>query len=338
MHRKMLYHGGCVLRRHQRHWRNAGFPDHGRFGGTTSTAASSRSSSPITSPAGSARRRSADGVDSGANPLNPQSKISDVELIEMNYPMLMLARRHMPDSGGWGEHEAGAAIERLVMVYGSQDFTDNYGQWLPIPFARGLMGGYPGCVPDHFIVRTEGMRERLAESSYPSTYRDLRNGEYGGFEPQDRQFARIPVREYDIFVDAPVSYAGGGFGDPLDRNPQAVADDIRDDVISTKNAEVIYGVVITPDSGQVDQAGTDRRHATIREERLAAGGEQHRGRLTAHRRTARPGCASTIPSRLSTASREQARPLPPLRADELCSADENYKRFAIQRERWTTRA
>jgi N-methylhydantoinase B len=38
---------------------------------------------------------------------------------------------------------------------------------------------------------------------------------------------------------------GGGWGDPLDRDPQAVLDDVLDEYVSVEGAERDYGVVLT---------------------------------------------------------------------------------------------
>jgi N-methylhydantoinase B len=54
--------------------------------------------------------------------------------------------------------------------------------------------------------------------------------------------------------------AGGGYGNPLERDPQKVADDVLDGVISVGTALRDYGVVVSAD-GMVDQAATDKVRA-----------------------------------------------------------------------------
>lgn len=54
--------------------------------------------------------------------------------------------------------------------------------------------------------------------------------------------------------------AGGGYGNPLERDPGRVADDVLDGVISTATAFRDYGVVISAD-GSVDHAATDKERA-----------------------------------------------------------------------------
>ena len=50
---------------------------------------------------------------------------------------------------------------------------------------------------------------------------------------------------------------GGGFGNPLDRDPARVAADVAAGYVSTTGARADYGVVLKPATGGVDQAQTD---------------------------------------------------------------------------------
>src|ERR1019366_10480599 len=56
------------------------------------------------------------------------------------------------------------------------------------------------------------------------------------------------------------SPGGGGFGDPLTRDPEAVACDVRDELVSVGEAATAYGVVVTDDGRKVDH----ERTATLR--------------------------------------------------------------------------
>jgi N-methylhydantoinase B len=54
---------------------------------------------------------------------------------------------------------------------------------------------------------------------------------------------------------------GGGYGDPLERAVEEVADDVRQGYVSIKAAAELYGVVVDPDTLVVDRAATERRRA-----------------------------------------------------------------------------
>jgi len=49
---------------------------------------------------------------------------------------------------------------------------------------------------------------------------------------------------------------GGGFGDPLEREPDSVLRDVKDGIVSLDTARNIYGVVFADDSRAVDIAAT----------------------------------------------------------------------------------
>jgi N-methylhydantoinase B len=69
----------------------------------------------------------------------------------------------------------------------------------------------------------------------------------------------IPLRRDDVVCQD--SAGGGGFGDPLKRDPQQVLADVRLGYVSRAAAQREYGVVIT-DEGTMDEAATSqlRRH------------------------------------------------------------------------------
>jgi N-methylhydantoinase B len=54
--------------------------------------------------------------------------------------------------------------------------------------------------------------------------------------------------------------AGGGYGNPLERDTAKVADDVMDGVISVETALKDYGVVVSS-TGVVDQAGTAQQRS-----------------------------------------------------------------------------
>ena len=59
-----------------------------------------------------------------------------------------------------------------------------------------------------------------------------------------------------------LSAGGGGWGDPLERDPQAVLEDIHNEMATVERAREWYGVVIT--EGQVDGAATEKLRMQMR--------------------------------------------------------------------------
>jgi N-methylhydantoinase B len=77
----------------------------------------------------------------------------------------------------------------------------------------------------------------------------------------------LPSKASDVLKpgDVLVFFApgGGGFGDPLDREPERVANDVANAWVSRERAGEMYGVALT-DTGEVDQANTDIARKKIR--------------------------------------------------------------------------
>jgi N-methylhydantoinase B len=63
--------------------------------------------------------------------------------------------------------------------------------------------------------------------------------------------------------------AGGGWGDPLERDIDRVLDDVKDGFVSLDAALTRYGVVVDPDSLTADISGTEARRTDIRKTRGA---------------------------------------------------------------------
>jgi N-methylhydantoinase B/oxoprolinase/acetone carboxylase alpha subunit len=58
---------------------------------------------------------------------------------------------------------------------------------------------------------------------------------------------------------------GGGYGDPLEREPAAVARDVRDQLLDADAAHEHYGVVLDPDTLAVDEQATVAARAARRD-------------------------------------------------------------------------
>ncbi|MBF8265278.1 MAG: Hydantoin utilization protein B [Dehalococcoidia bacterium] len=61
---------------------------------------------------------------------------------------------------------------------------------------------------------------------------------------------------------------GGGYGDPIERDPESVKADIANGLVSLKYARQVYGVVVEPDTGEIDRGKTLARKRHIRNQRV----------------------------------------------------------------------
>jgi N-methylhydantoinase B len=103
-------------------------------------------------------------------------------------------------------------------------------------------------------------------------------GEYGMYllrEPGEREFRPMGGAHHPVPVDAEVivrTGGGGGWGDPLERDPAAVRADVVEQFISPQAAREHYGVVLRGD-GSVDHAATEQARNALRSQQ----GTHHKG-------------------------------------------------------------
>ena len=53
------------------------------------------------------------------------------------------------------------------------------------------------------------------------------------------------------------SSGGGGVGDPAERDPKMVQEDVENELVSLEEAEKTYKVILDPKTLEIDQAATD---------------------------------------------------------------------------------
>jgi N-methylhydantoinase B len=114
------------------------------------------------------------------------------------------------------------------------------------------------------LVTGSGARDAFAAGRAIGGPEELRNA--GRTLPG---VARVALDADDVLEV--VATGGGGFGDPIEREPERVALDVRSRLVSRTEAVRVYGVVLATD-GSVDEVATAGRREAIRAERLGASG------------------------------------------------------------------
>jgi N-methylhydantoinase B len=207
-----------------------------------------------------------DGIDTGGHTSSLRATIANVESYELRYPILYLYRRQTPDSGGPGKFRGGAGISMMYTVRGADEIPTKVLHTFGVeqPESPGMGGGYPSTTNQFAILRDSNLDARFASGIVPQSYAEL-DGRLESFGP----YAVTSMRPGDVYRT--VSQGGGGYGDPLDRDPERVALDVERSLVSREWAERVYGVVLD-ERGRVDPDGTARRRDEIRGERRAAAG------------------------------------------------------------------
>ncbi len=206
---------------------------------------------------GGGARSFADGVDTAGVINSPKAAIANVEVNEHNYPLLYLWRRQTADSGGPGRYRGGLGGEHAYVLHGTgQMQSTQFAHGVEQPTGLGVAGGEPGSL-QRFVL-AHGGRDLAARR-----LEDL-SGELEELPPK----GTVQLGAEDVFVHF---YAGGGgLGDPLERPPEEVAEDVREGRVTVRGAAGEYFVVVDP-SGAVDGDATDALRAGERGRRLAGG-------------------------------------------------------------------
>jgi N-methylhydantoinase B len=206
------------------------------------------------------------GIDSGGFLRSISCVVANVELYEARFPVLYLWRRQESDTGGPGRRRGGTGVAFAVMPHGVERLPTVIPHFSGTaePESSGLRGGYPGATNSVLLVRGSGAGDALAAGRVPSGPGDL-----GGVATALPGVAQVALERDDALVV--VATGGGGWGDPLEREPAAVANDVRASLVSETAAADLYGVALGP-SGRPDVAATDARRATIRRRRGADAG------------------------------------------------------------------
>jgi len=223
---------------------------------------------------GHGARQDRDGVDAYGFAYGHATRSPDTEDSELEQQYLRLYFRLRKDSGGYGTFRGGMGTETALVIWNVPfAFWTVYAISTYVPITLGIFGGYPAASAPGISIRNTNLVQKLArgDSDIPRNSVDLARdrtieGEYL-FE-----FTNRPTRfgvEGDVIVAT--TGGGGGYGDPLARDPHLVAADVREEGTSAWAAEHIYAVVYDPETFVVDEEATAMARAKVRADRLARG-------------------------------------------------------------------
>jgi len=161
------------------------------------------------------------------------------EQVEAKFPVVVERCTLIQDSGGAGKYRGGLGIESVVrarsnMILNTQTDRSHCRPW-------GLAGGLDGT-GNHIHVRHEGIWKT-----------DQRNA----------KMLVTQLKAGDAFRLR--SGGGGGYGSPLERDLAAVRNDVRQGYVSAGAARELYGVVIDPETFEIDEAATQSLRASLRQ-------------------------------------------------------------------------
>ena len=187
---------------------------------------------------GSPARGYSDGQNSAWCIYTPEGDFGNAEVGELYYPILFLGRNVAPDSGGFGKFRGGLGHTAVWMVYntpGLEYQCGDAGMRSKTVGNHGMYGAYPN-VPDRPGYGHKTNLKQLIEEQKPLIH------ERGGPDnpavtskivaelAEDSAVAPFVTPEalvdYDVIVH-PISGAQA-MGDPIDRDPESVANDLNE--------------------------------------------------------------------------------------------------------------
>ena len=155
--------------------------------------------------------------------------VQSAEVMETRYPLRVQWTRQAMNSGGAGHTRGGLGTRRaLQLTHGQAQYSLLSDGAVVPPF--GILGG-ESAAPVGSYIQEDGK-----DRPFPTP------GKVGGH----------PMQEGDIIVLQ--SAGGGGYGDPLTRDPEAVLEDVVEGYVSVEQAKESYGVIVH--NGHIDHDAT----------------------------------------------------------------------------------
>jgi N-methylhydantoinase B len=155
-----------------------------------------------------------------------------VEIFESDTPLIVEKRELISDSGGPGRMKGGLGKREIFRI------PDD--EYAPIPPVNlGIQAG-------RYSYPAEGLFDGKTGAKGQFLVNGAQGNPYGltQLNPGDR-----------VTIDAP---GGGGYGNPLQREPELVADDVAEGYVSIESARKDYGVAIDPAMLKIDIEGTKK--------------------------------------------------------------------------------
>jgi N-methylhydantoinase B len=173
--------------------------------------------------------------------------VQPLEAQERLCPVLTTGHEILADSGGPGRFRGGCGVEKGATLREAEGTIMSYLCDRARSITWGIEGGLPS-IP-HGVWLNKGRDDERFLGAV---------------------FSNVPAVTGDVFTRP--SAGGGGFGDPLERDPAAVREDVIDGYVTVERACKDYGVVVREidaelDRYEIDEAETNRERDRIRSER-----------------------------------------------------------------------
>jgi N-methylhydantoinase B len=174
------------------------------------------------------------GVGLAVQPLEGQERLC---------PVVTTSHEILPDTGGPGRYRGGCGVEKGGTLTAMSKTVMSYCCDRARSVTWGIEGGLPSYPHGVWLNRGTDQERFLGAV-----------------------FSNVPVKEGDSFIRP--SAGGGGFGDPLERDPAEVVDDVADGYVSVDRAAKDYGVVVREIDAELAEYELDAEATEAERERI----------------------------------------------------------------------
>jgi N-methylhydantoinase B len=195
-------------------------------------------------PGGCGATNQFDGAGSSRDLASGYAALQSMEILESRFPIKMRRHEIAPDTGGAGRWRGGVSHIREVQVFGTEIEIATIGDHTFIP-PFGLLGGHSGQASRWTVI------DEIGESEMSPF-----GGKTSGRRLADGGVLRLQTA------------GGGGYGDPVERDPTLVLADIKGEYVTVEGAERDYGVIVV--DGVIDEDRTEAAREWLRTRRLFA--------------------------------------------------------------------
>ena len=223
---------------------------------------------------GQGGRAASDGMDAYGFAWCAFGRAPDSEQVESELPITVTLSQHWKDSCGHGLHRGGSGGVQQWMIHKMPELVSMcMGNGTKVPLGQPLFGGYASAPIPGISVRKADLLEsmRKGDSSVTLDHRAILEGCTIHGEWNYELVARTPkvYEEGDLLFG--FSGGGPGYGDPLERDPHEILEDLRKNIISDWTAQNIYRIAYDPERRKLDAEKTKEQRDAERQARLARG-------------------------------------------------------------------
>lgn len=223
---------------------------------------------------GQGARSDKDGENAYGFTYTPEGRGANLDEIEPMEPHILLFQQHAKDNCGHGKYRSGVGTIQAYIAYGVSDLSYQVvARESKIHPSNGLFGGYPPHPASGIELKESSLLEKMkkGENNIPRNLDELvALGKAEGslnIGPHVRPLRSLQTG--DVFVV--LRTGAGGYGDVLERDPDLVIQDLRNEIISYWAAENIYKVVFDRESYKVNYEATKQLREKEFKERIKRG-------------------------------------------------------------------